>query len=132
MMDALDFGHYLDRVLDLVAATNQYIDRTQPFQLAKDPSKRDRLATCLYTCAEALRIVLLHLRPFMPATADRGLAQLGVEAGSDARPLSEAGAWGGLPGATAVPGGEALFPRKTAPVAGEGRPQAAEDAGAVA
>ena len=110
-MQRCQFHAYLDRIMDLAAGANTYIDRTQPFILAKDPSRRQRLETILYTCAEALRIILLYLRPLMPATADRGLAQLGWAAGE--KPLGELGRWGVLPTGTKTHKGEALFPRKS-------------------
>ncbi len=111
---ACRFHAVLEAVLDLTAATNKFIDVTEPFKLAKlakDPAGRDRLACILYTCAEAVRIVLLYLHPFMPETAERGLAQLGwsIPAGA----LSELGRWGHLPAGTRVQKTEGLFPRKT-------------------
>ncbi len=109
-MAACQFHLYLEKMQGLVAATNRFIDVTKPFQLAKDETQRERLATILYTCAEAVRIALLHLRPFMPATAGRGLAQLGLQV-PDA-PLAEAAAWGALSPGTTVNKGEGLFPRK--------------------
>ena len=111
VMARCQFNEYLGAVLALTTATNRYIDATQPFKLAKDDSQRDRLATILYTCAEMVRAVLCYLEPFMPEKAAAGLAQLGVVA-RQAAPLSGAAAFGGLPPGTAVPGGEALFPRK--------------------
>ncbi|HEX7548188.1 MAG TPA: methionine--tRNA ligase subunit beta, partial [Candidatus Methylomirabilis sp.] len=62
-----------------------------------------------HTC-EALRLVGLHLFPFMPPTAEKIWARLGV-----AEPLAEArfavaGKWGAAPLTAAMPG-EALFPR---------------------
>jgi methionyl-tRNA synthetase len=111
MMERLAFGHYLDAVFDLVNVTNQYIDHTQPFILAKDPSRRDRLGTILYTSAEALRIILLYLKPFLPQAADRGLSQLGWSIPD--RRLSELGRWGLLPPGAKTNKGESLFPRKS-------------------
>ncbi len=113
MMTACAFHSYLDRVMALAAATNKYIEVTEPFKLAKgaSPQQRARLGAILYNCAEAVRIILLYLRPFMPATADRGLAQLGLVC--DNIPLSEAGKWGALLAGTATSKGEGLFPRKS-------------------
>ncbi len=105
------FHLLLDKVNALADATNRYIDSTQPFKLAKDPEQRERLGTILYTCAEAVRLVLVYLQPVMPATARRGLEQLGAT-GPD-RPLAETGAWGALAPGTPVHKGESLFPRKT-------------------
>lgn len=109
-MASCRFHVYLDNILALVDATNRYIDMTAPFKLAKDESQRDRLATILYTCAEAVRIVLLYLRPIMPEAADRGLAQLGWKAPDVS--LTEQARWGALPPGTETVKGESLFPRK--------------------
>ena len=105
------FHTVLEGVLNLTGATNRFIEVTEPFKLAKDPAGRERLAGILYTCAEAVRIILLHLRPFMPETADRGLAQLGWQATGE--PPSALGRWGRLPPGAKVAKAEGLFPRKT-------------------
>jgi methionyl-tRNA synthetase len=106
------FHVYLDRIMDLAGATNRYIDVTSPFKLAKDPSQKDRLATILYVCSEAVRLVLLYLGPVMPEISARGLAQLGYFAPADA--IRSAGSWGILPPGTKTAKGEGLFPRKDA------------------
>ncbi len=109
-MEAFEFHTYLDAITALVDATNRYIDTTEPFKLAKDESQRDRLATILYTCAEAVRILLLYLRPVMPETVDRGLLMLGWQVTDDS--LASAGRWGVLKAGTQTSKGEPLFPRK--------------------
>ena len=109
-MELCQFHAYLDRVMDLVYATNKLIDVTEPFKLAKDPAQRGRLATILYTCSEAVRIILRHLEPVMPETAQRGLAQLGC-AGEPGEP-AQAAKWGVLAPGTRTQKGEGLFPRK--------------------
>ena len=69
-MEICAFHTYLDKVVTLVAATDKYIDTTEPFKLAKDQRQRDRLGAILYTCVEAVRIVLLYLGPVMPESAE--------------------------------------------------------------
>jgi len=105
------FCTYLDKVMAVVNATNRFIDATEPFKLAKDDAQRDRLGAILYVCAEAIRLVLVYLEPFMPETARRGLAQLGCQDGPVS--LDSAGRWGALPGGTRVAPAAALFPRRT-------------------
>jgi methionyl-tRNA synthetase len=108
-MAACRFHTYLDAVGELVGATNRYIDTTEPFKLAKDPSQRQRLAGILYTCAEAVRLILLYLRPVMPETADRALAQIGwadCEGSFD-----RIGQWGATAAGAATRQGDPLFPR---------------------
>ena len=57
---------------------NKYIDETMPWALAKDESKKERLATVLYNLVESISIGASLLEPFMPETADKILAQLGA------------------------------------------------------
>ena len=108
-MAACAFHTYLDKVMAVVDATNRFIDATEPFKLAKDPSQRRRLEMILYTCGEAVRIVLVYLEPFMPETTVRGLDQLGWQ--RQGRTLDEVGRWGVLPAGAGVNKGEGLFPR---------------------
>jgi methionyl-tRNA synthetase len=110
LMDSFQLHAYLDAVMDLVDKTNKFIEATEPFRLAKDESQRDRLASILYTCAEAVRIVLLYLRPVMPETCQQGLTALGCPPGEGS--LSSEGAWGQLPVGTLTEKIEPLFPRK--------------------
>jgi len=112
MMERCDFSHYLDGVFDLVTATNQYIEMTKPFALAKDESQRARLGTILYTCAEAVRIVLMFMSPIMPEKVDAGLSQLGWQFPKGQR-ITDAAAWGQLPGGTNLQQPDPLFPRKS-------------------
>jgi len=110
LMRQCRFSDYIRAVLDLASATNRYIDTTQPFQLAKDPAQRDRLGTILYSCAEAVRIVLSYLEPIMPEKAEEGLRQLGL-AGGGAQPLDARTRWAGLAPGTALAQSNPLFPR---------------------
>jgi methionyl-tRNA synthetase len=110
-------GHYegwrlhlaLVASFDFVAAVNRYIDRTEPWRLAKDDGQRERLGTVLNTVLEALRHIAIQIHPAMPRTSTAILAQLGL-------PPAGSGEWGGcgwtgLPVGHHVPGGKALFPR---------------------
>jgi methionyl-tRNA synthetase len=110
LMAACQFHAYLEKVLELTGATNRYIDATEPFKLAKDAAQRPRLGSILYTCAEAVRLVLLYLGPFMPNSAQQGLAQLGYA--PPAAPLAQLGRWGQLPAGAQVGQVQPLFPRK--------------------
>jgi methionyl-tRNA synthetase len=109
-MDACAFHTYLDGVMNLVDATNKFIEETEPFKLAKDETRRDELATILYTCAEAVRLILLYLSPVMPEASQKGLETLGWD-----RPgteLSELTRWGLLEPGITVEICDPLFPRK--------------------
>ncbi len=109
-MERCAFHRYIEAINALVGATNKFIDETAPFQLAKDASQRDRLATILSTCAEAVRIVLTYLAPLMPDQAAAGLEMLGRPAG--VADLRQTGAWSQQTVNAAVQPGQGLFPRK--------------------
>jgi len=69
------------------------------------------VAAVLYHALEAVRIAALYLYPFMPTTAPRIWAQLGLTMEADRMDLAAASRWGGLASGTSLPRPEALFPR---------------------
>jgi methionyl-tRNA synthetase len=110
-LEKLDFSAYLIAVMKLVARANKYIDETEPWLLAKDENKKDRLGTVMYNLAESIRILLIMLAPAMPALAGRANEQMNLFRDPDNLVWEEAGRWGLLPGGTTVKKGEILFPR---------------------
>lgn len=110
-MDAMEIHRALEAIFKAVDATNQYLEKREPWKAAKDPSRADTVPTTLHTCCEALRITALLLAPFLPEAAQEICSRLGIpDALEDAR-LPEAAAWGQLsPGLTTTKG-EPLFPR---------------------
>ena len=96
----------------LVTRGNQYVDQTAPFKLAKDPSRAERLDEVLYNLAEACRILGVLVWPFLPGTATRIYAQLGLTGTPDK--FSET-SWGGLKPGHTIGEPTALFPRKDKP-----------------
>jgi methionyl-tRNA synthetase len=77
-MNELRVADALGEVMALFKRCNKYIDETEPWLLAKEEGKKSRLATVLYNLVEAISIGAAHLEPFMPETAERIAAQLGV------------------------------------------------------
>ncbi|HBT82647.1 MAG TPA: methionine--tRNA ligase, partial [Desulfuromonas sp.] len=67
-MNDLAFNKALQTVWELVGAANKYIDDTAPWTLAKDEALRPRLATVMYNLCEAVRLIALLVKPFMPET----------------------------------------------------------------
>ena len=63
-------------IFTLFKRCNKYIDETEPWVLAKDPAKADRLATVLYNLTESIVIGASLLEPYMPGTAEKIAAQL--------------------------------------------------------
>ncbi len=93
----------------IITAANQYVDQTAPFKLAKDPAQAKRLDEVLYNLAETCRVLAVLLWPFLPGTATKIFAQLGLNGAPDK--FSEA-AWGGLKPDNKIREPTPLFPRK--------------------
>lgn len=110
-MEAFAFQPALDAAFGIVREANGSISQAEPWVLAKDPGQRDRLATALWSVAEALRIAAVLLFPVMPGACGRLWAQLGIAEPLGARPLAEAARWGGLAPGSTVAKGDPLFPR---------------------
>lgn len=75
-MEELRVADALTEVFALFKRCNKYIDETEPWVLAKDPAKADRLSTVLYNLVESILIGASILEPFMPETAGKIAAQL--------------------------------------------------------
>ena len=100
----------LSEIFRLIQRANKYIDETMPWALAKDPDKRERLATVLYNLAEVIRVSAVLISPFMPDTAQKIYDHLCLgELPSDFESVKT---FGGLPVGGDVVKGEALFPRR--------------------
>ena len=75
-MDELRVADALTEIFALFKRCNKYIDETEPWVLAKDEAKKDRLATVLYNLVESIVIGASLLEPYMPSTAKKIAAQL--------------------------------------------------------
>ena len=78
-MNKLEVPKALDSIFDLFRSLNKYIDETTPWILAKDDSKKDRLATVLYNLIEGIRIGTVLLRPFIPETTEKIFKQINTD-----------------------------------------------------
>jgi len=77
LMESFHVADSLDAILSLARRSNKYIDETMPWALAKDEKDHDRLRTVLYNLTESIRFIAVLLRPFLTATSDEILSQLG-------------------------------------------------------
>ena len=115
-----DFGSYFDqyqfsRALEaawgLVSAVDKYIVENEPWALGdkQDEESRQRLATVLYTSAEALRIVTALAHPVMPESTAKIWTQMGL---GDIKTFDLAQLhWGQLHLGTKLGEVQAVFPR---------------------
>lgn len=77
-MDKTQLQNALAEIFKLVSRANKYIDETAPWVIAKDETKKARLATVLYNLLEAIRIACTLLSAFMPTTMPKALEQIGA------------------------------------------------------
>lgn len=110
-MSKLEYNKALSAVWEVIGSANRYIDESAPWALAKDASKKDRLAAVLYNSAEVLRIIALYIYPYMPDTAKEIWSQLGIEDDVASVRLDEACKWSGIKPGLRINKGKVLFPR---------------------
>ena len=75
-MEELRVADSLDSIFELYRRCNKYIDETEPWVLAKDESKLDRLNTVLYNLIEAIRFGTVLLNAYLPDTSEKIFEQL--------------------------------------------------------
>ncbi|MCD8337582.1 MAG: methionine--tRNA ligase [Lachnospiraceae bacterium] len=78
-MDALRVADAITEIFTLFKRCNKYIDETMPWALAKDETKKDRLAEVLYNLIESISIGASLLESFMPETSARILNQMNAK-----------------------------------------------------
>ena len=108
LIDKTELNNVLAEIFKVVSRANKYIDETMPWALAKDETKRARLASVLYNLLEAIRITSTLLSCFMPSAMPKALEQIGA---SDYATYENAKKFGVLPLDVEVNPGEVLFPR---------------------
>lgn len=110
-MEEMQFSNALAHIWQLVGRLNKYIDETEPWNLAKDVAKRERLGTVMYNLLEGIRIVSILIQPFMTKTPAKIWRQLGIAEQPELLAWETVRRWGVLPSGTFVHKGEPIFPR---------------------
>lgn len=100
----------LAAIWELVIFSNQFIENHKPWEIAKDPKRREELEQTMRALAEHLAHIAVLLLPFLPTTAKKILERLKLETNwvikdmaDFAKPFVQVG--------TVVEKGEALFPK---------------------
>lgn len=78
-MDEFKISDAVNTVLSFAKRCNKYIDETMPWALAKDETKRERLATVLYNLTECIRFLAVELTPYIPETSAKILEQINCD-----------------------------------------------------
>ena len=113
-MCALDFAGGIAAVRRFIDAVNLYVTEQEPWAVAKDDSRSERLDTILYTVCESLRAIATLYNPVMPKAMAALWEQIGGAAALGAiaeQSIERAADWGQLPPGTTVTKGAILFPR---------------------
>ena len=106
-MERYAFQNALSDIFAVISRANKYIDENAPWILAKDESKKPRLAKVMYHLLETVRICGGLLQPFMPETS----AEIGRRIGADRMDWDSLCEFGVLASEAQVTAGPALFPR---------------------
>jgi len=111
LFDQFQFSRALEAAWNLVATVDKYIVENEPWTLGEkqDDESRARLATVLYTSAEALRIATALAHPVIPDATAKIWQQMGL---GDIKKLDlNQLAWGQLPLGTKLGDVSPVFPR---------------------
>ena len=106
-MNGLEVSKAIASIFDVLRECNKYIDETMPWVLAKDESKKDRLATVLYNLIECIRICTVLLQAFIPDTCEEIFNQINTDNIS----YDSTSEFGGYKSGTRVNKAEVLFQR---------------------
>jgi methionyl-tRNA synthetase len=111
LFDQYQFSRGLEAIWGLVAAVDKYIVENEPWSLGEkqDEDSRSRLATVLYTSAEALRIATALTHPVIPDATAKIWEQMGL--GDIKKVALNELAWGQLPLGTKLGEISPVFPR---------------------
>jgi len=111
LFDQFQFSRGLETIWSLVAAVDKYIVENEPWALGEkqDEDSRSRLATVLYTSAEALRIATALSHPVIPDATARIWTQIGL--GDIKKVGLNDLTWGQLPLGTKLGEISPVFPR---------------------
>jgi len=101
----------LESVWNVVERANEFVDRTKPWELGKDESRSEELATVINALLETLRLVAIWAWPVMPAKCEALWTLLGLTGGPGQQRDSEAQPRFGPGNGRTLGESQILFPR---------------------
>jgi methionyl-tRNA synthetase len=110
-MDAFELHNGCAEVWKLIRRADTYIEENAPWELAKDPSKEERLQNVLYNLVETLRHISVLAKPIIPPKGFEVWSQIGMAGGFSTVAIKALETWDGIPEGTKVQKGPPLFPR---------------------
>ncbi|MFA1822357.1 methionine--tRNA ligase [Virgibacillus oceani] len=109
-MENMQFSVALSSLWQLISRTNKYIDETEPWILAKDEAKKERLGNVMAHLAESLRKAAVMLQPFLTESPDEIFRQLNIT-DEALKEWDSVYTDGQIQAGTKVQKGKPLFPR---------------------
>ncbi|MFZ5534357.1 MAG: methionine--tRNA ligase [Pseudomonadota bacterium] len=73
-----DYARAVRRIMALADAVNAYVDQNKPWELAKDPARAAELHHVASVAINAFRLLIVYLKPVLPAMAEAAERFLGV------------------------------------------------------
>lgn len=110
-MNEFQFSEALKDIWKFIRRMNKYIDECEPWNLAKEESKKDRLSTVMYNLVEGLYKIAVLIAPFMPDTAKQMIRQLGLDINPEDLKIKNVKEWGIYPEGNSLGEAVPLFPR---------------------
>jgi methionyl-tRNA synthetase len=76
--DACDYARAMRTVMALADRANEYVDRTEPWKLAKDPARAAELRAVSTVVLNLYRQIVIYLAPVLPSLAAKSAVLLGA------------------------------------------------------
>lgn len=117
-LDTFDFRTAISAIWDLVTGANRAIEDQKPWELAKaakngDETAAARLDAVLADLVETIRLLAVHLAPFIPVGAGRIATQAGFALDETGDPTSHT--WNDALAGRELPKASPIFPRIEVP-----------------
>ena len=109
-LENMQFSVALSTLWQFISRTNKYIDENEPWVLAKDDAKKERLGNVMAHLVESLRQIAIMLQPFLTSTPQKIFSQLGLEK-EEQQKWESLHTIDGIPAGTIVQKGKPIFPR---------------------
>lgn len=101
----------LDAIWDLVRQANRFAEAQAPWNLARDPEKRDMLKATIYGLLETMRYLAVLLFPVLPDKSEEMWEQIGADGDVKTQTIQDLRPWGGLRAGAQVVARGPIFPR---------------------
>ena len=76
--EAREFGKVIRDVMRIADRVNERFDQAKPWEVAKDPARREELQDVCTDALNAFRALTYYLAPVLPGVADRVAAMFGL------------------------------------------------------